>query len=313
MIVSELPRGLRLFLVVRGSIVPRIAPALLIEAALALAVTALWHHQGWHAGLGVAPLSLVGLALAIFLGFRNSASYDRFWEGRRLWGELLARTRSFHRVVATWTKDAAADGVGGAAQDGLVRRIVLRQVAVAHALRHRLRDSDPAADLAPWLPPEEADAARNAPHPVEMLLQRQSRDLAGLVREGRLDVRIATALEEQVAGISLAAASCERIKTTPVPVAYTLLLHRTATLYCGLLPFGLVDTLGWFSPVICVLVTYTFFGLDALGDELQRPFGLQPHQLPLSAMCRLVERSALATLGERELPPELEPVDGQLM
>ena len=204
MIVSEPPRGLRLFLVLRGSIVPRIAPALFIEGALALAVTALWHWQGWRAGLGVAPLSLVGLALAIFLGFRNSASYDRFWEGRRLWGDVLARSRSFHRLVAAWVAPVVPVAEGRVADED-VRRLVRRQVAVAHALRHRLRDSDAREDLASWLSDDETAEVRGAAHPVEALLQRQSADLARLQRAGRLDARLAQAIEEQLAAISLAA------------------------------------------------------------------------------------------------------------
>jgi putative membrane protein len=90
------------------------------------------------------------------------------------------------------------------------------------------------------------------------------------------------------------------------------LLHRTAWLYCFLLPFGLVDTVGFMTPFVAVIVAYTFFGLDALGDEIEEPFGLSDNHLPLDAMCREVEIHLLEALGETTLPPPLQPVDGRL-
>ncbi|MCY1165805.1 Bestrophin, RFP-TM, chloride channel [compost metagenome] len=106
-----------------------------------------------------------------------------------------------------------------------------------------------------------------------------------------------------------AAASCERIKSSPLPFSYTLLLHRTAYMYCFLLPFGLVDTIGFMTPFVVGIVAYTFFGLDALGDEIEEPFGLLPNDLPLDAICRAIEIDLRESLGETNLPKPLEPVD----
>ena len=97
-----------------------------------------------------------------------------------------------------------------------------------------------------------------------------------------------------------------------MPFAYTLLLHRTATLYCYLLPFGLVDTIGVMTPFVVAIVAYTFFGLDAVGDEIEEPFGLAEPHLPLTALCRTIEVSLREALGETALPPALAPVDHQL-
>ena len=80
------------------------------------------------------------------------------------------------------------------------------------------------------------------------------------------------------------AAGCERIKNTPIPFVYTLLLHRTAWLYCFLLPFGLVDAIGSMTPFVVAIVAYTFFELDAAGDEIEEPFGLAANHLPLDAI-----------------------------
>jgi putative membrane protein len=103
-------------------------------------------------------------------------------------------------------------------------------------------------------------------------------------------------------------AGCERIRSTPIPFSYTL-LHRTAYLCCFLLPFGLVDAAGLATPVVVGLVSYTFFGLDALGDEIEEPFGTAPNDLPLSALCRGLEIDLRGALGEADLPPPLRPED----
>jgi Bestrophin, RFP-TM, chloride channel len=115
-----------------------------------------------------------------------------------------------------------------------------------------------------------------------------------------------------LSAMAAVAAGCERIKNTPVPFAYTLLLHRTAWLYCFLLPFGLVDVIGFMTPFVVVIVAYTFFGLDALGDEIEEPFGLAAHHLPLDALCRTIEIGLLEALGESDLPDPLTPVNSQL-
>ena len=104
-------------------------------------------------------------------------------------------------------------------------------------------------------------------------------------------------------------AGCERILTTPLPFAYTLLLHRCAWMFCVLLPFGLASSLGWGTPVLSAVLAYAFFGLDQLGEEMEEPFGLEPNDLPLDAMVRTIEIDQLAATGQQPLPEPLLPRD----
>lgn len=308
MIVLERPRGLRLFFALRGSILPRIAASLATCTALAVLVT-LSHGVlfDWKVTLTTVPFSLIGLALAIFLGFRNGAAYERYWEARKLWGELLHRSRSLARQVATLL---AGDGQGlGAAER---ERLVRRTIAFAHALRHQLRGSDPAADVGRWLGVDEASAIAASSLPTDYLLHRQAEDLGRALREGRIAAPLAAEVDVQLSGLAAVAAGCERIRYTPIPFAYTLLLHRTAYVYCFLLPFGLVDSIGLMTPFVVLVVAYTFFGLDALGDEIEEPFGRMAHHLPLDALCRTVEINLLEALGVADRPAPLEPVDAVL-
>jgi putative membrane protein len=311
MIVRDRPHGLRLFFVLRGSVLPHIAWELATCTAVALLVT-LTHGfvYQWKVTLTTVPFSLIGLALAIFLGFRNSAAYDRYWEARKLWGDLVHRARSLARQAQTLPRFDIPVHAGDARDPR--QRLVLRAIAFASSLRHQLRGSDAQADLRALIGAEEANAVASAARPTQWLLCRMGEDVAALMRTAGLDPQLAANMDETLSGMAAVAAGCERIQNTPLPFAYTLLLHRTAWMYCFLLPFGLVDTVGYMTPFVVAIVAYTFFGLDTLGDEIEDPFGLADNHLPLDALCREIEISLRATVGETALPPRLAPVDSKL-
>ena len=307
MILRDRPSALRLFLVMRGSVLPSIWKSLLATTLLAVAVSftdgRLWGHK---IAIGAIPFTLMGLPLAIFLGFRNNAAYDRYWEGRKQWGELVLRSRSLARQCLSLMES-------GDTPDGDLRaRMMRRAIAYAHALRHRLRRSDPSADVAPWLAAEEWERIRLLPNLPHALMLEMGADLGRSLRERRIDPFLAPPVDATLSAMTGVAAACERIHGTPIPFSYTLLLHRTAYLYCWLLPFGLVDAIGDLTPLVTALVAYTFFGLDALGDEIEEPFGTSDHDLPLDAICRTIEIDLRTALGDTTLPPPLLPVDYRL-
>jgi putative membrane protein len=310
MIVRDRPHGLELLFILRGSVLPHIAGALATCIVFALLVTITHGALFWKITLSTVPFSLIGLALAIFLGFRNTAAYDRFWEARKLWGDLLHRSRSFARQVQTLPAFPRAAGPDD--HDDPRRLLLLRTIAFGSALRHQLRGTDSAADMHRRLPADEAAAVVAAPRATEYLLRRMAQDLGTLVRTGKLDPALAANTDDSLSAMAAVAAGCERIKHTPIPFAYTLLLHRTAWLYCLLLPFGLVDTVGYMTPFVVAIVAYTFFGLAELGDEIEEPFGTEDNHLPLDAICREIEISVLDALGVRDLPERLVPVDSRL-
>ena len=164
MIVRDRPNGLRLFLTMRGSVLPSIWKSVAITTLLAIIVT-LTHGQLWNhkIKLTIIPFTLMGLPLAIFLGFRNNSAYDRYWEGRKLWGELVLRSRNFARQCLSLIDDGGDGGLGTPDAAVLRQRMIRRAIAYAHALRHLLRRSDPAADVAPHLLQAEWAAVRAAP------------------------------------------------------------------------------------------------------------------------------------------------------
>ena len=119
-------------------------------------------------------------------------------------------------------------------------------------------------------------------------------------------------LDDHITSMASVQAACERIQNTPLPFAYLLLVQRTAYLYCLILPFGIVASQGLLTPFFCAIVAYTFFGLDALSEELEEPFGLSANDLALSAMSRTIEINLLEILGETNLPDPIQPIKHRL-
>jgi len=298
----------RLLFEVRGSALPRIRGRLFAVFVVACAVTALYELGGKHVDFTTVPFTLIGFALGVFLGFRNNTAYDRYWEGRRLWGRLVNDARSFARLVLTLI---ATDATPGAKQDAqavveLKRAMTLRMIGYVHSLRLSLRNElGDLSELEPYL----GDVGslrmeRNVPNAV---LYGLSEQIVLARRNGwltNLDVHL---LENMITDVTDVQGGCERIRSTPMPWSYTVLIHSIVATYCFTLPFGLVATTHAITPLVVVLIAYAFLGLDAVGDEIEEPFGTDLNDLPLSTLARMIEVNLLQRLGETDLPPLIEP------
>ena len=118
-------------------------------------------------------------------------------------------------------------------------------------------------------------------------------------------------IEASLVALTDVQGACERIKSTPMPHSYTVLMHRIVAGYCVLLPFGFAETIGWATPIVVLFVSYALFGLDAIGEEIERPFGLDPNDLPLSTISRAIEANLRVRIGEKP-PPLFKPRNGIL-
>lgn len=290
-----------LLFAMKGSVVPIIWPRVLYTMLLSVAVV-LAERKGWavHFTLNAAPLTLLGLTLAIFLGFRNTVAYQRWWEGRTLWGELVIATRNVARQTLSFLSPLPRERQ---------RDLVYALIGFTHALRHHLRGTDPAAELRRWLPEGTCDAVLASPHRPNALLGVLGRDCTDAARAAGVDSILLAEMDRGLNQLSNVLAGCERIKGTPIPFTYILLLHRTVHAYCFMLPFCLIGPLGWLTPLAVGILAYTFFGLDAIGEQIEDPFDLLPNDLPLDALSRNVEINLRSLLGEQDLPPPLEPKD----
>ncbi|ADO48536.1 bestrophin family protein [[Enterobacter] lignolyticus] len=297
MIVRPHEHWLTRIFVWHGSVLPKIFSRLLLNFLLSIAVILM---LPWYYSLGikltVAPFSILGVAIAIFLGFRNNACYARYVEARLLWGQLMIASRSLLREVKNTLPD-------GTSVDSFVRL----QIAFAHSLRMTLRRLPQQETLSRYLTPEQLSAVLAVQSPANHILLLMGNWLAEYRKQGVLSDILFHSLNNRLNDMSGVLAGCERIANTPVPFAYSLILHRTVYLFCIMLPFALVVDLHYMTPFVSVLISYTFIALDALAEELEDPFGLENNDLPLDAICNTIEIDMLQMNAETALPPKMSP------
>ncbi|MGE0707660.1 MAG: bestrophin family protein [Planctomycetota bacterium] len=312
-VVPEKLGWLRSIVKVRGSVLSRIWGRLLFTTLVATALTiGLRDHP--QLSVTQTPFTLIGLALSIFLGFRNNTSYQRFWEGRILWGRLVNTSRSLSRQLLTLLtpRENTGEGEGAPELRAWQQAMVHRVAAYPHTLRLFLRDERDLAELGRLIPPEEVPGLAASTNPPMRLVQGLGERVSEAWRRGWLDTYHLPVLERSLSDLIDIQGGCERIKNTPIPLSYNLLLHRIAAIYCLTLPLGILKDVGLATPLVVLLVSYAFYGLDAIGDEIEDPFGTEPHDLPLGALSTTIERNVRDLLGETELPPPAQPV-GQLL
>ena len=294
MIVRPRPSALALFFILRGSIIPRIFSRILVITLLAGLVVWMYHDRMFSpAHLSAVPFSLFGLALSVFMGFRNNVCYDRWWEARKQWGELIVQCRSLARESAVLLAASTANPVQGAHRAPLHR--------LRHALAARLREEDALAAARPWVQQDEAETLAGCRNVPDALLLAINRDLAACLRRGELTDILYQALTQRAAACAAIQAACERIKFTPSPFAYSLLLHRTAWLFCLLLPFGLVGALEYLTPVAVTIIAYTSSAWTRWATNWKTPSARTRTTCPV-ALARVIEIDLLEGLGVRPLP-----------
>ena len=306
MIVKEKISWMRLLFSFRGSSFVETWPRILTVTVVAIVVTYIeLYYNIQKYTLTTTPFALIGVAVGIFLGFRNNASYDKFWEGRKLWGALVNTTRSLTRQTCHMIDSQQDSEEVQRFRTIFVKRII----AFVHALRFHLRDQDPSGEIKKFLPAEDFDQVVAAKHRPLAILQQLGRDLAIARKRQWLGGFNYPFMEQQLNEFSNIMGACERIKNTPIPFSYSVLIHRIVAAYCLFLPFGLVETTGVLTPVVVLMISYAFFELDAIGDEIENPFGTDPNDLPLVAISRNIEINLLELINDPDRPDALKPVD----
>jgi len=283
MIVRQRTNWLKMLFIWRGSVLKKIIPQLFTITLFSLAI---YFFKGrifdYKVHLNPTIFTLLGLALAIFMGFCNTASYDRFWEGRKLWGLLVIETRSLTRQILSLIEGP---------QHEEKQKIVKMISAFCWSLNYQLRNKSGTEHLSSLLSSDQIDQLKGKKFIPNIILGCIAEWIKDQNRKGNIDTIVLMQLDHQLNQFSNISGGCERIYNTPLPFAYSVLLHRTVYLYCFWLPFGLVDSLDWMMPLIVLLISYTFIALDAIIQEIGEPFGEEENDLALNSICRTIEFS----------------------
>jgi putative membrane protein len=270
------------------------------------------------------PVATLGTAVAFYIGFKSNGSYDRFWEGRQLWGTIVNVSRTWAVRVFDYVADPVApnDHADSPALRALHRRLIYRQIAWCNALRLHLRRQTAERwdqEVAPLLDPTEAAAFRVLSNPPTHLLRRQSIELRELSHQGLLSEFRHVALMETIQDLFNAQGGCERIKNTPFPRQYAFFSFLFVWVFAAVLPLGLVEEFNrmgahnlWLMVPFAALVSWVFNTIEVVGHMSENPFDNQMNDVPMTAICRSIEIDLRELLLETELPLRIEPVDDVL-
>ena len=267
---------------------------LLLVLLMSLVVTGAYIplEKRW-VSINISILTSLGVALSVFLSFRNNVVYDRYWEGRTLWGGLVNASRTLQRQIVIYVADETE-------RAHLVQNIGCLQMAFVHAFRAHLRDEDTRKEAAAFVPEAHLPASnRNVP---AALLHKIGQVIASSAQNGHISDIGLTRLDETVTDMTNILGGCERIKNTPLPPSYTVLAHRVVLAYCFLVPFGLIEELHYFTPVLSLIVAFAFLTLDHISELIEQPFSHDANDLPLAGLSNTIENDVRERIGAELVP-----------
>jgi putative membrane protein len=262
------------------TVLPQILPALILVLVMSTAFSSLIYFNVIKiATFPTISFSIFGVILSIFLGFKNTACYDRWWEARKLWGTLIASSRHILRETLLLTKS--------------YRVLILNYLILfSSVLRYRLRNTPLNADLLSnysFLSDSDIKILLEQKNPPQFILEKIQHVLITALKEQAVTDIIYNQINTHITDLGNVQAGCDRIKDSPLPYSYSVLLHRAVYCFCFILPFSLETTLGIGTPFLVGLIAYLFLGLDALSTQLEEPFSLNINGLPLDKMVSNIE------------------------
>ena len=267
-----------------------------------------------HLIIPATELSVFGIAMAILLGFRNNEAYNRFWEARIAWGDLTNASRNFASQITGYVQPPEDQEQKSQSASDIHSVLIYRHLAFLNALRLQLRQEKTWEELKPFLSELEFQELNKAVNKATFLNHRQSQQLRELYTSGWIEKHAYVfGLMESIKAFFASQGRCERIKTTPLPRQYAFFTKSFVWIFVLLLPFGLVQHLGWGTlPIYFVLATI-FAITERIGSRTEEPFENKLEDVPMSAICRNIEIDLRQQLGESSVPAPLEPKEGILM
>ncbi|CAK7192896.1 hypothetical protein COMNV_01106 [Commensalibacter sp. Nvir] len=283
-----------LLLIIKGSLKPLII--LFIWDMLVVMTYKLFHYMWFDQS--TLPIALIGSVLVLFMNFRNNAAYNRWWEARSHWGLITNNCRSFSRQCMTILN----------AHPNLTRAIAGYAYVLACHLRGKdALESDNVKRILPPPIQKYIKGLRNQPNGV--LFQIGLMVTQEISTKKYVDGALHSQIDRILSDIANAQGALERIKNTPLTIQFSVLPRFFTEIVCVILPFSMVDTLGWMTPLGSTLVGFLFIALDKIGSELQNPFDKSPHALPMLTMTRSLEIDLLEQIGDPTGSP-ITPIDG---
>lgn len=313
---------------------------------LSIVPTVLFYFLGWKwLAIPWVPVALLGTAAAFISGFKNTQTYNRSWEARQIYGAIINNSRSFGILVKDFIR--MDDKVK---ESALHQQIIYRHFAWLTALRFQLREtkswehvktksynkeylqyykvpeweSKLEDELKEFLRDDELQYVLFTKNRATQIIALQSAQLRKLNEEGKISDYNYTALENQFKELYDQQGKCERIKNFPYPRQFSSINLYFTNALCFLLPLGFLgefskmaekfgDNIVWLTIPFSVLLGWVFLVLEQIGESTENPFEGNANDIPITQISRNIEIDLREMLGEKELPPALQPVNNIVM
>lgn len=282
------------------------------------------------------PISILGIAVAFYLGFKNNSSYDRTWEARKIWGGIVNSSRTFGAATVAFVQgDKSID---------VQREIIYRHLAWVTALRHQLRLSRPwehlelrlnkryvpticedynsklEKELLCFIDKNECDEVMHSSNTATQIMKNQSKRLQELKDQSYYDDFRHMEMHHLVTSFYSEQGKAERIKNFPFPRQYASTALWLTMVFSVFAPLGLMDVFNdihapvfWISPFISGLIIWVFFLMEKIGDYSENPFEGNPNDVPITSISRGIEIDLREMINDKDIPVPLEDENGFLM
>ena len=298
------------------------------------------------------PLSVIGIAVAFYVGFKNNSAYDRLWEARKIWGAIVNSSRSWGAAIRSYLSNQFRDeNLTANELHKLHKKIIYRHIAWLYALRSQLliptqwehvnqgkhvareakkrmkhwgvglfNDEITEEELKSFLPEDELQRLINYKNTATQIIDQQSQDLKTLRERDIIDDFRHMELQKILSDFYIFQGQCERIKKFPLPRQYGSMSFVFIAIFIFLLPFGMVSEFAklgefgvWLSIPFTILVGWVFLMMELVGDYSENPFEGLGNDIPMLSLCRTIEIDLREMLGETELPEAIQPINDILM
>lgn len=315
-------------------------------------IALLYHHKWIDFRIPWLPMSVIGTAVAFYVGFKNNSAYDRMWEARKIWGGIVNSSRAWGTYVDGFITEQFVDkSVSTGQLYEVKKRLVYRHIAWLYALRRQLlspamwehisqkgsvarmaryfqenfgiglvAEEVTQIDLKQYLLPEEHDKLMKAANPATQIINEQGRDLTAIRKMGLIEDFRHMEMMELLYHFYEHQGKCERIKKFPLPRQYAYMSRVFVGIFIALLPFSMIPELMqvgswgfWLSVPITALIGWVYVMMEVVGDYSENPFQGMANDIPMLSLCRTIEIDLREMLGETDLPEPIQPKNAILM
>lgn len=218
----------------------------------------------------IAMHSLLGVVLGLFLVFRINSAYDRWWEGRKMWGGMVNSTRNFALKLNSYMSKEDHENREWFAK--MIPNFIL-------ATKEHLRKGTQISELDP--PTEDFAATlkkyKHKPNHISAMMYNRVNDL---YKKGDFTGYQLMNLDKELKDFTDLIGACERIKNTPIPYSYSMYIKKFLFIYVITLPFAFITNFGYFTEIIVVLITFVLLSVELIAEEIEDPFGTDVNDLP---------------------------------